>query len=138
MSEKSACVVHKEKMVDTEQGSLEYKQYPSSWSLLQLHLNLAWIFGFFFFFLSFIYSNKRCGISQSRHQVGPVDQHYQSIKVLLWQNWCWCRGKIAMNVTEYLNSCEYGPSYMKVVHTMAPRCNFALIFPINVQLSSVQ
>ena len=30
MSEKFACVVYKEKMVGTEQGSLEYKQVSSS------------------------------------------------------------------------------------------------------------
>ena len=47
MSEKFACVVYKEKMVGTEQGSLEYKQVSSSWSLLQLHLVLL---DFFFFF----------------------------------------------------------------------------------------
>ena len=42
-----ACVVYKEKMVGTKQGSLEYKQFPSSWSLLQLHLSFAWFFSFF-------------------------------------------------------------------------------------------
>ena len=41
---------------------------------------------------------------------------------------------IAMNETEYLNTCEYGPHYMKMVHTMAPRSNFALTFLINIQL----
>ena len=46
------------------------------------------------------------------------------------------RGKmITMNETEYLNTCEYGPHYMKMVHTMAPRSNFALTSPINTQLS---
>ena len=45
---------------------------------------------------------------------------------------------MAMNETEYLNTCEYGPHYMKMVHTMAPRSNFALTFPINIQLSQVQ
>ena len=44
MSEKVACVVCKEKMVGTEQGSLEYKQSSSRWSLLQL-------LDFFFFFI---------------------------------------------------------------------------------------
>ena len=28
---------------------------------------------------------------------------------------------IAMNETEYLNTCKYGPHYMKMVHAMAPR-----------------
>ena len=42
-----------------------------------------------------------------------------------------------MNENEYLNTCEYGPHYMKMVHTMAPRSNFALTFPINIQLSKV-
>ena len=41
---------------------------------------------------------------------------------------------IAMNKTEYLNSCEHEPYYMKMVHTMAPRSNFGLTFPINIQL----
>ena len=51
------------------------------------------------------------------------------------QNWCWGRGKIVMmNETEYLNTCEYGPHYLKMVHTMAPR-SFALTSPINIQLS---
>ena len=42
---------------------------------------------------------------------------------------------ITMNETEYLNTCEYEPHYMKMVDTMAPRSNFALIFPVNIQLS---
>ena len=51
------------------------------------------------------------------------------------QNWCWGRGKIVMmNETEYLNTGEYGPHYLKIVHTMAPR-SFALTSPINIQLS---
>ena len=51
------------------------------------------------------------------------------------QNWCGSRGKIVMmNETEYLNTCEYGPHYLKMVHTMAPR-SFALTSPINIQLS---
>ena len=55
MSEKFACVVYKEKMVATEQGSLEYKQFSSSWSPPQLHLSFAWLFLFFNdHFLSFI------------------------------------------------------------------------------------
>ena len=41
----------------------------------------------------------------------------------------------AMNETEYLNTCEYGPHYMKMAHTMAPRSSFALTFPTNLQLS---
>ena len=28
---------------------------------------------------------------------------------------------ITMNKTEYLNTCEYGPHYVKMVNTMAPR-----------------
>ena len=52
------------------------------------------------------------------------------------QNWCWGRSKmIRMNETEYLNTCEYGPHYAKMVHTMAPRSNFALTSPINIQVS---
>ena len=42
---------------------------------------------------------------------------------------------VTMNETEYLNTCEYGPQYMKMIHTMAPRTNFALTSPINIQLS---
>ena len=34
----------RKKIVGTEQGSLEYKQFSSSWSLLQLHLSFAWFF----------------------------------------------------------------------------------------------
>ena len=33
---------------------------------------------------------------------------------------------ITMNETEYLNTCEYVPHYIKMVHTTAPRSNFAL------------
>ena len=33
---------------------------------------------------------------------------------------------------EYLNTYEYGPHYMKMVQTMAPRSNFALTSPINM------
>ena len=47
MSEKFAYVVYKEKMVATEQGSHEYKQFSSRWSLLQLRLSFAWFFLFF-------------------------------------------------------------------------------------------
>ena len=55
MSEKFACVVYNGKMVGTEQGSLEYKQVSSSWSLLQMHLSFAWFFLFFNgHFISFI------------------------------------------------------------------------------------
>ena len=58
MSEKFVCVVYKEKMVGTEQGSLEYKQFSSSWSLLQLHLCFAWFLLFFNdHFLLFILAN---------------------------------------------------------------------------------
>ena len=42
-----------------------------------------------------------------------------------------------MNETEYLNTCEYGPHYIKMIHTMVPRDNLALTFPINIQLSQV-
>ena len=58
MSEKFACVVYKEKMVGTEQGSLEYKQFSSSWSLLQLHFKFYLIFSFINdHFLLFILAN---------------------------------------------------------------------------------
>ena len=56
MSEKFACVVYKEKMVGTEQGSLEYKQVSSSWSLLQLHLSFAW---FLLFILASVAANHK-------------------------------------------------------------------------------
>ena len=49
-------------------------------------------------------------------------------------NWYWGRKKIAMNEAEYLNNCEYGQYYMKTVHAMAPRFNFALTLPKNTQL----
>ena len=39
---------------------------------------------------------------------------------------------IAMNETECLNTCEYGPHYMKTVHTMEMRGNIALTFPVNI------
>ena len=52
------------------------------------------------------------------------------------QNWCWGRGKmIMMNETEYFNTCEYGPHYVKMVYTMAPRSNFALTSAINIKFS---
>ena len=54
VSEKFACVVYMEKMVDTEQGSLKYKQFSLSWSLLQLHLSFAWVFFFNDHFFLFI------------------------------------------------------------------------------------
>ena len=44
---------------------------------------------------------------------------------------------ITMNDTEYLNTCEYEPHCMKMVHTMVPRSNFALNSPINMLLSQV-
>ena len=47
MSEKIACVVFKEKMVGTEQWSLEYKHVSSSWRLLQLYLSFTWFLLFF-------------------------------------------------------------------------------------------
>ena len=54
------------------------------------------------------------------------------------QKWCWGRGKmIRINETEYLNIGEYGPHYVKMVHTMVPRSNFALTSPIDMQLSKV-
>ena len=65
-----------------------------------------------------------------------VEQNCQSIKVHSWQNWCCGRRKmITMNETEYLNTCEYEPHYMKMVHTLVPRSNFSLTSPINIQLS---
>ena len=48
----------------------------------------------------------------------------------------WDRGKMmAMNEIKCLNTSEYGPHSMNMVHTRAPRSNFALTFPINIQLS---
>ena len=44
-------------------------------------------------------------------------------------------GAGVINETEYLNTCEYGPHYMEMVHIMAPQSSFALISPINIQLS---
>ena len=45
------------------------------------------------------------------------------------------KSKSSVNETEYLNTCEYGLNYVKMVHTMAARCNFALASSINIQLS---
>ena len=44
---------------------------------------------------------------------------------------------MTMNETEYLNTSEYKPHFMKMVHIMAPRSNFALIFPRNTTLISI-
>ena len=62
MSEKFTFVVYKEKMVSTEQGGLEYKQFSSSWSLLQLHLSFAWFFfndHFLLFILASVAANHK-------------------------------------------------------------------------------
>ena len=42
---------------------------------------------------------------------------------------------ITMDETEYLNTCEYGPRYVKMVNAVTPRSNFALTSPVNIQLS---
>ena len=134
MSEKFEYVVYKEKMVSTEQGSLEYKQFSSSWSLLQLQLIFAWVFLFFndlfllFILASVAANHKTANESDLLNNIARVLK-YTHDKIVAG------RGKIAMNETEYLNTCEYRPHYMKMVHTMAPRSNFALTFPINIQLS---
>ena len=42
---------------------------------------------------------------------------------------------ITMNETEYLNTYESEPHYIKMVQIMAPRSDFALTIAINIQLS---
>ena len=44
---------------------------------------------------------------------------------------------MTMNETEYLNTSKYKPHFMKMVHIMTPRSNFALIFPRNTTLISI-
>ena len=79
---------------------------------------------------------KSCRQPQNRHRGRRAEGNCRSIKVSSGQYRCWGRGKmITMNETEYLNTCEYGPHYVKMVHTMAARSNFALTSSINIQLS---
>ena len=131
MSEKFALVVYKERVVAAAQGRHECKQFSSRWSLLQLHLRFAWFNDhFLLLILASVATNHK-----TTNESDLVEQYCWSIKVRSWQNWWWARGKIAINETEYLSTCEYGPHYIKMVHTMAPRSNFALAFPINIQLS---
>ena len=94
--------------------------------------SFAWLFHFFndHFFLFILASVKQTAEPDVLNKTATV------LKYAPWQNQCWGREKmITMNETEYLNTCEYGPHYMKMVHTMAPRSNFGLTFSINIQLS---
>ena len=100
-----------------------------------MHLGFAWFFSIFndrfllFVLASVTASHKTATGSELLNNIAGVLKYaHDKFGAGVFQ-------KIAMNETEYLNTCEYGPNYMKMVHTMAPRSNLALTFPINIQLS---
>ena len=123
-------------------GFLEKKWLAQSRGALNLNklLKVEVFCNYIYFCLTFSFFNDHFLASvTTNHKIASKSdfkQNYRSIKVRYWQNWCWGRGiMVTMNETEYLNTCEYGPQYMKMIHTMAPRTNFALTSPINIQLS---
>ena len=118
MSEKLECVVYNQKMDGTEQGRLEYKQFSSSWSLLQLHFKFCLIFSFFNdHFLSFILASvatnhKTANESDLLNNIAGVLKYtHDKIGDRSWKDsneWDWILKYLWTWTTLYENGSHYG------------------------------
>ena len=120
MSERFVCVVYRQKMVGIEQGSFEYKQFSSSWNLLQLHLSFAWFFFFFndhlfiwlFILASVAFNSKTATESDMLNNIAGVLKYVMTKLVLGWwkdsNEWDWIFEYLRTWTTLYENGLHYG------------------------------